>query len=513
MPNETWQSDFTHYRLRHAGTDTRDPHLARRLLPLRPARHRPPRVTGTDRARHLPRNRRPARHPRLHPDRQRHGLHHPPRRRGRRGGRNAFEIELRPWDVIQKNSRPNHPTTCGKVERFQQTLKNWLRQQPNQPTTIAELQTLIDAFVEDYNHHRPHRSLPHRATPAALYNEMPKALPGPPATPTPTTGSATTASTSPAPSPCASTANSTTSASDEPTTEPTSSCSSRTSTSASSTPSPANSSASSPSTPARTTSHAPRNDKHPNPRFRGFGCRRCPETSHGRADSVLVQDIGNGMSQDIGNRCVGSSAWLSAECRKPAWSSPLSSSRAAPRPRSPHLRRLPGLGLRARGPLPRRGRGRVRAALTAPEDLTRPPPQPATVELILGSATSSPSQASTPAPTPSPGTSQHHHHTRRLAGHDQPHPDPRRTGHPGPEETTQVLLHPLRSRACPTRPGRPTSPTTASPTGTDVEILTWLDDHSRYALLVTAHRRVTGPDRARHLPQSRMASTASRPPP
>jgi transposase InsO family protein len=29
--------------------------------------------------------------------------------------------------------------------------------------------------------------------------------------------------------------------------------------------------------------------------------------------------------------------------------------------------------------------------------------------------------------------------------------------------------------------------------GTDTEILTWLDDHSRYALSVTAHARVTGP--------------------
>ena len=28
--------------------------------------------------------------------------------------------------------------------------------------------------------------------------------------------------------------------------------------------------------------------------------------------------------------------------------------------------------------------------------------------------------------------------------------------------------------------------------GTDVEILTWLDDHSRYALNVSAHARVTG---------------------
>ena len=29
--------------------------------------------------------------------------------------------------------------------------------------------------------------------------------------------------------------------------------------------------------------------------------------------------------------------------------------------------------------------------------------------------------------------------------------------------------------------------------GADVEIITWLDDHSRYALHVTAHHRVTAP--------------------
>ena len=29
--------------------------------------------------------------------------------------------------------------------------------------------------------------------------------------------------------------------------------------------------------------------------------------------------------------------------------------------------------------------------------------------------------------------------------------------------------------------------------GCDVEILCWIDDHSRYAISVTAHRRVTGP--------------------
>jgi transposase InsO family protein len=98
---------------------------------------------------------------------------------GRRGGRNGFEQQLRQWHVTQKNSRPNHPTTCGKVERFQQTMKKWLRAQPHQPATLAELQALLDAFAAYYNTRRPHRSLPHQATPAALYDTMPKAVPGP----------------------------------------------------------------------------------------------------------------------------------------------------------------------------------------------------------------------------------------------------------------------------------------------------------------------------------------------
>ncbi len=61
MPNETWQSDFTHYRLTRPdgrpGRRHRDPDLARRLLPLRPLGHRPPPGHRTDRAGHLPANR------------------------------------------------------------------------------------------------------------------------------------------------------------------------------------------------------------------------------------------------------------------------------------------------------------------------------------------------------------------------------------------------------------------------------------------------------------------------
>jgi hypothetical protein len=30
-----------------------------------------------------------------------------------KGGRTGLEAELQRLDIIQKNSRPNHPTTCG----------------------------------------------------------------------------------------------------------------------------------------------------------------------------------------------------------------------------------------------------------------------------------------------------------------------------------------------------------------------------------------------------------------
>jgi Integrase core domain len=96
---------------------------------------------------------------------------------GGRGGRNALETELARLSVVQKNARPNHPTTCGKVERFQQTLKKWLATQPAQPATLDHLQALLDTFADDYNHRRPHRALPHLATPATVYTSLPKATP------------------------------------------------------------------------------------------------------------------------------------------------------------------------------------------------------------------------------------------------------------------------------------------------------------------------------------------------
>jgi transposase InsO family protein len=174
MPNQCWQSDVTHYRL----DDQTDVEIitwlddcSRYVLHVSAharvsaqtvvdtfrdtaAQHGIPASTLTD-----------------------NGMVYTVRFAGGKGGRNAFEHQLRAWDVTQKNSRGNHPQTCGKVERFQQTMKKWLHAQPTQPTSPTELQALIDTFIHAYNHHRPHRSLPHRAVPAAIYDTLPKATP------------------------------------------------------------------------------------------------------------------------------------------------------------------------------------------------------------------------------------------------------------------------------------------------------------------------------------------------
>lgn len=174
MPNETWQSDFTHYRLA-GGADTEiitwlDDHSR---LALHISAH--PRITGPI---VLATFRRAAdRHGQPAATLTDNGTVYTTRFAGGRGGRNHLEHELRRLGIVQKNSRPNHPTTCGKVERFQQTLKKWLAAQPAQPATLAELQSLIDVFVIAYNQHRPHRSLPQRATPATAYAARPKATP------------------------------------------------------------------------------------------------------------------------------------------------------------------------------------------------------------------------------------------------------------------------------------------------------------------------------------------------
>jgi transposase InsO family protein len=90
-------------------------------------------------------------------------------------GRVALEIELGVLGVKFDHSRPYHPQTCGKVERFHQTQKKSLAAQPA-ATTIRALQRQLDQFTGYYNTVRPHRALARR-TPAQAYTVRPKAVP------------------------------------------------------------------------------------------------------------------------------------------------------------------------------------------------------------------------------------------------------------------------------------------------------------------------------------------------
>jgi transposase InsO family protein len=172
LPNETWQSDFTHWRLAD-GSDIEiitwlDDHSRAALSVTAHAC-----ITGdividtfTDTAENtgypasvLTDN----------------GMVYTARFAFGKGGRNQLETLLGVLGIDQKHSRPNHPTTCGKVERFQQTMKKWLRAQPA-AETIADLQEQLDKWLVTYNQHRPHSSLRKR-TPAVVYNLLPKATP------------------------------------------------------------------------------------------------------------------------------------------------------------------------------------------------------------------------------------------------------------------------------------------------------------------------------------------------
>jgi transposase InsO family protein len=87
----------------------------------------------------------------------------------------AFEANLRAVGARTINSTPGHPQTCGKIERFWQTLKKWLRARPA-PTTVEDLDALLEQFRGFYNQHRPHRAL-RGATPAEAFTATEPARP------------------------------------------------------------------------------------------------------------------------------------------------------------------------------------------------------------------------------------------------------------------------------------------------------------------------------------------------
>ena len=270
QPNETWQADFTHYRLTD-GPDTEiltflDDH-SRYALHVTAHRGSPARPSATRSAKRVT-----CWFPGIHAHRQRHGLHHPPVRRPRATQRIRAELALGSAEELP--TQPPHHLREGRS--FHQTMKKWLYA-PKSPQA---------------RQHPPHcrpssRGIPRRGTTTAdRTGPCPAEQPRPPPTrpapkpprrrpgrrdprpgPSPTrldnSGMRDPAGQRPhAPHRCRT----------NPTPEPTSSgSSSTTSASASSTPPPANSSASSPSTPARRTTKAP--DDHQDPH------RRRPETT------------------------------------------------------------------------------------------------------------------------------------------------------------------------------------------------------------------------------------------
>ena len=69
-----------------------------------------------------------------------------------------FERRLAALGVHLINSRPYHPQTLGKLERFHRTLKEWLDDNPR-PQTRDELQAILDDFRVHYNEDRPHQGI------------------------------------------------------------------------------------------------------------------------------------------------------------------------------------------------------------------------------------------------------------------------------------------------------------------------------------------------------------------
>jgi hypothetical protein len=97
---------------------------------------------------------------------------------GPRRGVTAFEALLNDMGIVYKHSRPYHPQTCGKIERFHQTLKRFLDKQ-SPARSPAGLQRQIDRFVAYYNEERPHRARG-SVTPRAAFDALDRAHPGSP---------------------------------------------------------------------------------------------------------------------------------------------------------------------------------------------------------------------------------------------------------------------------------------------------------------------------------------------
>lgn len=170
QPNERWQTDITHWALAN-GTDTEILNIIDDHSRLCVSSHALPVFKASDVNASF--NKAVAAYGNPASLLSDNGAVFTGRYRGT--GRVALEVTLHTRGISFRHSRPYHPQTCGKVERFHQTLKKWLAHQPK-AHTLPELQAQLDTFRSYYNTVRPHRAL-HRQTPEQAYRARPKAVP------------------------------------------------------------------------------------------------------------------------------------------------------------------------------------------------------------------------------------------------------------------------------------------------------------------------------------------------
>ncbi|MFC4611103.1 IS481 family transposase [Streptomyces maoxianensis] len=91
-----------------------------------------------------------------------------------RPGETMFDRICRENGITHRLTRPQSPTTTGKIERFHQTLRRELLDESAPFADLVAAQAAVDGWLEDYNRMRPHQSLD-MAVPASRFVPQPRA--------------------------------------------------------------------------------------------------------------------------------------------------------------------------------------------------------------------------------------------------------------------------------------------------------------------------------------------------
>jgi transposase InsO family protein len=83
----------------------------------------------------------------------------------------AFERQVAAAGTELIHASPRHPQTIGKLERQHRTQNDWIADH-GRPRSLPAAQRLLDAYRDDYNHHRPHEAIGQHY-PADIYTPDP----------------------------------------------------------------------------------------------------------------------------------------------------------------------------------------------------------------------------------------------------------------------------------------------------------------------------------------------------